>query len=155
MYISLSLGISLQKHAGGWSLPSFHYNIQQETHYIITKPQHTSSRTVHDTPTTACSKVAHALVSVPDPTPKMATSRFAHTQKGIMAKIWRMHFSCRRWMRNYHPTNSGLIRPCTGIGNGTFMWGHASCTCYGAIFRKTSIYWSLPSNKSVPWLTKK
>ena len=39
--------------------------------------------------------------------------------------------------------------PCTGIGNDAFLWGHASCACYGAIFRKTSVYWSLPSNMSV------
>ena len=42
-----------------------------------------------------------------------------------------------------------IIPPCTGIGNGAFLWGHACCACYGGIFRMTSVYWSLPSNKSV------
>ena len=47
-----------------------------------------------------CSKAECALVSSPHPTQKKAGSHFAHAQKGIMAKIWWMHFSHRRWMRN-------------------------------------------------------
>ena len=42
-----------------------------------------------------------------------------------------------------------IIPPCTGVGNGTFWWGHGNCARYGAIFHKTSVYWLLPSNKSV------
>ena len=44
-----------------------------------------------------------------------------------------------------------IVPLCTGIGNSAFLWGHASCTCYGVIFHRTSrsVYWSLPSNKSV------
>ena len=31
----------------------------------------------------------------------------------------------------------------------TVYWALASCSYYGAVFCKTSIYWSLPSNKSI------
>ena len=39
-----------------------------------------------------------------------------------------------------------IIPPCIGIGNGAILWGHASCACYGAIFRKTSVYRSARNN---------